>query len=242
MNQTKRPGDWRVQIDAHRCELGEPMRQRMHDDLDALARQVADFPVHDVHVLVEFNRRSNDYSVKTSLVLPGATLVGSDHDPVLHAAFERCLDGLRENVRAYKERLDRLPERRRQGKGTDHEVAPDSAPEFTGMDEAVRASDYERFRLASVSYDEPLRKRIGRWIERLPDIQRKIGNGLDIDDIVEAVFLEAFDQYRDRPAAVPFGDWLERLIDRAVKTVNARDDIRENARLARSAREVAPGE
>jgi ribosome-associated translation inhibitor RaiA len=232
----------RIQIDAHQCELAEAMRQRMHGDLDALARQVADFPVHDVHVLVEFNRRSNDYSVKTTLVLPGTTLVGSDHDPALHAAYERCLNGLRENVRAYKERLDRLPERHRQGKGTDLDVQPDHQPQFAVMDEAVRAGDYERFRSATAPYDEPLRKRIGRWVERLPEIQADVGNGVDLDDMVEAVFLQSFDTYLSRPAAVPFGDWLEGQIDPALRALHAREEVRENVRMARSARGVAAEE
>src|ERR1051326_2137800 len=34
MNDRKRPGELRIQIDAHHCELAESLRQRMRDDLD----------------------------------------------------------------------------------------------------------------------------------------------------------------------------------------------------------------
>ena len=45
-----------------------------------------------------------------------------------------------------------------------------------------------------------------------------------------------------RPAAVPFGDWLEGLIDPAMKAVHTREDYRDIVRLARSARDVATSE
>src|SRR4051812_35606552 len=96
--------EMRIQFDAHQCELTAADEAQMREDIVELARQVADFPISDVKVLVERNARSNDYSVKITLTLPGETLVGNDHDPVIHAAFERCLVGLVENIKAYKER------------------------------------------------------------------------------------------------------------------------------------------
>src|SRR5215208_7218577 len=113
MNNLQEKAGLRVQIDTHHCQLRPAEVDRLHADVDGLARQVDKFPVADLHILVEYNNRSNDYSVKTTLILDGATLVASDHDLVMHAGFLRCLDSLLENVRAYKDRLGQVPERQR---------------------------------------------------------------------------------------------------------------------------------
>ena len=50
-------------------------------------------------------------------------------------------------------------------------------------------------------YEEPIRKRMGRWIERYPGVEARIGKGLEIDDLVEEVFLDAFEAFtRSRPS------------------------------------------
>src|SRR5436190_1291152 len=77
-----------VQFDTHHCRLSAAEKDKLLSNLDALGRQVGHFPVADLHVLIEFNSRNNDYSVKTTLILPGTTLVGNDHDTIYHAAFE----------------------------------------------------------------------------------------------------------------------------------------------------------
>src|SRR5687768_6580869 len=110
-----------VYFDAHHCKPTQAEYDKMLDGLDALALQVVNFPQQDLRVLIEFNSRSNDYSVKLTLLLPGRTIVGSDHDVVLHAAFERCLDGLVENVKAYKHSLGQVEERQKHEKGTHQE-------------------------------------------------------------------------------------------------------------------------
>src|SRR5947207_3258387 len=109
MKQAQQSEKVRVLFDAHQYRLSEQEMGQMRQQLDSLLRQVEAFPLADVHVLVEYNTRSNDFSVKITLRLPGETLVGNDHDSFLLAAFDRCLIGLEENVRAYKDRLDRVP-------------------------------------------------------------------------------------------------------------------------------------
>jgi ribosome-associated translation inhibitor RaiA len=234
----------RLVFDAHQCKLSEADRERMKMALSSLGRQVEHFPVSDVHVLVEHNARSNDYSVKITLVLPGTTLVGNDHDAQLHLAFDRCLIGLEENVRAYKDRLGQVPERQKQEKGTHQEVQPDHLPDQAPIDAAVAADDYAAFRAATVAYEEPVRKRVGRWLERYPGVNARIGKGLEVADVVEEVFLDAFEGYAGRPKEARFGDWLGSLIDRAVRELNGahRDETLENVRLVRTAREAEQGE
>jgi len=232
----------RILFDPHQCQLSEQETAQMRQQLDSLLRQVEAFPISDVHVLVERNNRSNDFSVKISLVLPGETLVGNDHDTFLLAAFDRCLGSLEENVRAYKDRLGQVPERQKVEKGTHHELEPTIQPDGTAIERAVRDGDYTAFRTATLSYEEPVRKRIGRWIERYPEVEARIDRGLKVADIVEEVFLTAFEGYDQRPIDIRFGDWLEALIDPSVKALqNRSDEELENINLVRTALEAEGG-
>jgi ribosome-associated translation inhibitor RaiA len=227
----------RVQFDTHECKLSRAEIERMQADVDSLALQVANFPISDLHVMVEYNNRSNDYSVKTTLQLPGTALVANDHDVVTHAAYERCLRVLEKNVAAYKDRLGDVPERQKHEKHTHQELLPSLDPDPAALDAAVAAADYTAFRAAAFGYEEEVRKRAGRWVERYPDVDAKIGKEFDVEDIVEGVFLDAFEGYDKRPMDVPLGEWLESLIDPSVRALHAGDaDYLENVRLARTAR------
>jgi ribosome-associated translation inhibitor RaiA len=232
----------RVQFDSHQHRLTEQEKDKMLVGLESLGRQVEHFPIADLHVLIAGNGRSNDVSIKLTLILPGETLVGSDHDQVLHAAFERCLAGLEANVRAYKCRLDQQPERQKQEKGTHQNLEPDPPPDPAAIEAAVRADDYEAFRTATLGYEEALRKRAGRWIERYPDVQARIGKGLEVNDVVEGVFLRAFEGFARHPRDVRFGDWLASFLDPVVRALrdNAEEEL-ENINLVRSARAAQGG-
>jgi len=232
----------RVLFDTHHCKLTPAETGKMREGLDGLVRQVQHFPLSDVRVLVDRNQRSNDYSVKVTLLLDGATLVANDHDTALHAAFERCLNSLLQNVQAYKDRLERVPERQKRLKRTHQDLEPSVDPDPRALEAAVAAGDYAAFRLAAVGYEEPLRKRVGRWVERYPQVNAQIGRNLEVADIVEEVLLSAFEGYMERPRENRFGDWLEALIDPAVKTLQGRrEEELENISLARSAVEAEQG-
>ena len=232
----------RVQIDTHQGELSAGEVAKLLDGLDSLERQTANFPIADLRILVEDNHRSSDYSIKLTLILPGTTLVGNDHDTMLHAAFERCLNGLLDNVQAYKDRLGQVEERQKQEKRTHQDLEPTVAPDPLKLDEAVRAGDYAAFRAATLGYDEPVRLRVGRWVQRSPEMEAVLHNGLQVSDVVEEVFLLAFDRYDQRPKEIRLGDWLDSLIDPAVKQLlRHRDEEMENINMARSARAAELG-
>ena len=242
MKQPRQTEKTRILFDAHQCRLSEQETAQMHLRLGSLLEQVEAFPVTDIHVLVERNNRSNDFSVKITLILPGETLVGNDHDPFLLAAFDRCLIGLEENVRAYKDRLGRVSERQKVEKGTRQDIEPSAQPDGAVIEQAIRDGDYTAFRTATLAYEEPLRKRIGRWIERYPLVEARIDRGLKVADIVEEVFLAAFEGYDRRPVGIRFGDWLEALIDQAVKSLqNPSSEEMENINLIRTALEAEGG-
>lgn len=228
-----------VFFDAHQFELSEAERDKMLVGLDALASQVENFPQHDLRAYLEWRPRNNEYVVKLNLLLPGRTLVCSEHNAVLHAAFEKCVNVLADGVKAYKDQLGQVPERQKQEKGTHQEMTPAAAIDTPALDAASRAGDYPAFRAAVTPYEDAVRLRAGRWVERYPEVQGRMGRGLEVIDVVEGVFLAAFEGYDDRPTDVRFGDWLEGLIDPTVRAIAHRpDEELENINMARSACEA----
>ncbi len=226
-----------VKWDTKHCTLSPGQIRKLEEGLEPVTRVVRDFPVSALNIVVECFPRTTRYRVKTTLVLTGETLVSLDEDKELHPAFERCVQNLVQDVHAYKDRMGKVAEVAKQVKGTHQDVEPTVDPDPAALDRAVAEGDYAAFRRASFGYDEPLRRRIGRWVERYPALSARIGKGLTIDDLVEEVFLAAFEAYEQRSRGIRLGDWLEGLIDPAIKQVAAHpEEELENINLARAAR------
>lgn len=233
----KRKNEQRVVFDVHQYSLSPHEEQLLRDDCDRLARQVDYFPLADLHVLIEGNARSNDVNVKLTLRLPGTTLVTTDHDVAPQPALERAMSSLIENLQAYKGRLGNIPERQKTEKGTYQDLHTSVEIDGAALAAVVESGDYGAFRTATLPLEEGLRKRIGRWVQRYPEVQERIDKGLKIADLVEEVFLMAFEGYATRPMDVPFGTWLENLIDPAIKELQTHGDAElENIHLAQTAR------
>jgi len=236
MQPSVTPRQMQTIFDVHQFELPDRVRQELEEDLDGLTRQVEHFPVADLHVLIEGNARSNDVSIKLTLILPGTTLVANDHDPILTAAFERCLGSLSHSVEGYKAKLDNASERQKVEKGTAREMLPTADIDLVSVEAAVAEGDYARFRSALLPFEDVVEARAGRWVQRFPEYEVRIGRDIKMADVVEEVFLMSFDQYPARPEGVPMGEWLERLIDPAVKALMTRtDEELENINLTRTA-------
>jgi len=233
-------GKLQVKIDTRHCNLSREEIAKFHEGLAALGRATENFPVADLHLLVSFRTRNSEYSVKTSLILPGTTLVASDHDPMALAAAERCVDNLMRKLRDYKDRLGNVPERQKAEKGTRRELQPTADPDPAAIESAVQTGDYAAFRDITQGYEEPLRQHVGRWVKRDPAADAAIGTRFTIADVVEEVFLTAFETYDDRPQGLRLGDWLDSLIDPAVKELLRHPEELESVSLARTLQGVAP--
>lgn len=231
-----------VDLDMKHCKLRTGALTKMEASLSPLGDMVRHFPVSKLHVVVAHRERTNDYTVRTSLILPGDTLVASEHHEQVHAAFEHCIDNLVREVRRYKDRLGNVAEQAKQQEGTHHDLLPTLPPDPDAVASAVAAGDYAAFRAAVSGYDTPVGTQVGRWVERYPEVAARLGHGLQIGDIVEDVFLCAFEDYEHRPQGVRFGDWLGRYIDTAIKAIAAHPDRElENINMARLAREIETG-
>lgn len=227
----------RIELDTKHCELTAEEIERLERALDPLRKPVEKFPVADLYVTIEYFQRSNDYRVKTVLNLPGGGLPTGDLDQEYYPAFERCVRKLVHKVIAYEGQLEAAEDRAKHLKGTRHDVLPTNDVDMPAVQAAIDQGDYVEFRKQMSVYEEPLRKRVGRWIQRYPVLDDQLGDRFDLADVVEEVFLNAYERFEHRPEAVPLGTWLEHLIDPSLKIL-ARDTVEEldNISFARSLR------
>jgi ribosome-associated translation inhibitor RaiA len=225
----------RIELDTKQCELTSAEVEKIEDALDVLREPIAKFPVSDLYLTIEHHPRSGSYRVKAALQLPGRGLVTGGVGDNIFPAMQQCARRLLQKVIAYEDRLEGAEEKSKREEGKRHDVLPTGEINVEAVDEAVAAGDYAAFRKAMFVYEEPLRKRIGRWVERYPDISAQLREQVTLADIVEEVFLTAFDEYDQRPQAVPFGEWLESLIDPSVKLLStASDEELDNISFART--------
>jgi hypothetical protein len=227
----------RIETDWGDYRVSPAEAEKMARDLDVLRKLVSNFPVAELKVeLTVLNAKQ--IRAATSLRLSGQTLYAADDDVLLHPAWENCVRRLVKKVEAYKAKLSHRPVYERLAEGTFHEVIPVRPPDFEAVQKAVDELDYARFRTLLAVYEDALEKRVGRWVERYPDLQQQLGANLTISEIVEEVFLSAFEQFHDRPP-LRFGEWIESLIDPAVQILLKQpDEEKENLSFIQSAREA----
>jgi ribosome-associated translation inhibitor RaiA len=212
----------RIETDSGNYRITAAEAEKMDRDLDTLRKLVSTFPVAELKIEVT-QQNPGRIRAATSLRLPARTLFAADEDDFLHPAWERCIRCLVKKVEAYKAKLGNRPVYEKQIEGTLHDVQPIQSPDNDQLQHAVDEMDYPRFRDLMAVYDESLEGRVGRWVQRYPEIQDQLGQGLNISEIVEEVYLIAFDQFADRPP-LRLGEWLESLIDPAIQLLLKQPD------------------
>jgi ribosome-associated translation inhibitor RaiA len=216
-----------MEIDAKEYELTPEERTRMKPDLDRIGEAVKDFPAGQLWLTIVYHPRSNVFHAQAKLKLPGTTIIAGHHDPSLEAAVGWCADKVVRRIKAYQAQPDHaaLDEAQQRAELDRNLVAP-TEPDAGKLGEAVQYDDYSAFRVALLKQEERLRKHVGRWVQRYPEVQAQIGPTFAIADIVEEVFLQAFEEYANRPLHIPFHEWLESLTDGAIQTLcNDADEL-----------------
>jgi hypothetical protein len=230
----------KVAFRKRQCPVPADELSRMQRSLVELGEAVRDFPQAALTVTLVHHPRSQTHHVEFRLQLPGRTLATGDADPYLDSAFQRCLRKLLHRVESYRENPDRAS--LAAAARTETLGRAILAPEDPGdglLGRAVEAGDYRAFRNTLANYEDWLRRRIGRWIQRYPEAEARLGRDLAIGDVVEEVYLNAFEQLAKRPSDVPFHEWLEGLIDPSLKALmDHPEQEQENASLARTLRET----
>ncbi len=227
-----------IEIDTQECSLSSGQAEAVDTALTPLRRVIDRFPVADLYITIIRHARSQDFHVKTSLILPGKTLFTGERAVEMLAAYRRCVRKLVRKVESYKAELEGEADTRKQQKVTVSEVVPDRPCDQEEVAHSVAAQDYAAFRRATLMYEEPVRKRAGRWIQRFPEAQAQLQADLRLADVVEEVFLNAFERFDDWPRGRRFGDWLEDLIDPSLQALlhNPDQELR-NVSFARTLRE-----
>jgi hypothetical protein len=226
----------RLEINSSGYTLSAEEREKLNVGVHTLARAVRGFPVADLHVDIARYSRSNEYHVRTNLRLTKRTLSTGQRDPLLYFAYERCISKLLKKLSAYKEDLANRELYQVGNEGGQNTVEPSSEPDGRALEKAVLERDFALFRTIVSVYDDALSARVGRWIQRYPEIQARVGREFIISDVVEEIYLNAFEQYESRPA-IRMSEWLEKLIDPSLRALVDDPDERQNVSFAATAGE-----
>ena len=146
-------------------------------------------------------------------------------------------------IEAYKDEPDREVDLRAERVDAMNRriIAPED-PAAGPLAEAAEAGDYRKFRRLLADYEEWLRLRVGRWLQRYPEANAEVGRRLSIGDLVEEVYLNAFEHYADRPTIKPLREWLDDLLDPSLRSLwDNLVEERESASHARSVRDLPVG-
>jgi hypothetical protein len=227
--------DLQVEIDTKECTIPADERSRLQPELERLGDAVAEFPDSRLWLTVVYHPHSGVYHAQAKLKLPGQTIITGHPSDYLDVALMRTIAKVLHRVERYKDRPDpqavRLAER--QAEQSEEVLAP-TDPDAGAVGEAFQRQDYAAFRRALASHETWVRTHVGRWIQRYPEVQLLLGEKFNTDDLVEEVFLLAFEHYAERPDDVPISDWLDSLIDPAVRALWHDPEEREAASFAQS--------
>lgn len=230
-----------VDFETKGCELPPDELTRMENSLETLGELVRFFPSTDLRFNLMHHPRRQAYHVEATLRLPGKTFFTGAWADDLDSAFQHCLTDLMARVNAYKEH----PEEQAEAIAGDlrllnRDIVAPEGPHLGVLGTAVDNGDYAAFRAALNPYEEWLRKRIGRWVQRYPEVEARIGRDVRLGDLLEEVYLNAFEAYDRWPTEVPFHEWLEGLIDPSLNWfMRHPEEERQNASFARTVRDMA---
>jgi hypothetical protein len=233
----------RIELRTRGCEVPQDERERMQRFFEPLAEVARDFPEAALELTCLYHKDSGTYRAEARLRLPGRTLFSSDGDPYLDSAVQRCLDKITHKAEAYRDAPDRGAVNAAQRReALDRDLVAPRDPDTGPLGRAVAQGDYRAFRNALAGYEDWLRTRAGRWLQRYPQAEARVGSDLLIGDLVEEIYLNAFETYERWPRDVPFHDWLGSLLDPSVKEFLRHPyEARTNASMVRSLREAPLG-
>ena len=207
-----------VEINTKGCAIPPEDRAKVQALLAPVGEAVRNFPASNLTIKVIYHARSDVLHAELQLGFPGQTLFTGDRDRFLEAALERGVRKLVRKIEAYQEHPDRQAlQQAEQRLVLDREVVAPEDPNDGPLGEAVRSGDYRSFRSALAPYEEWLRNRVGRWLQRYPEAEAKLHKGLLIGDVVEEVYLNAFEHFAHRPTDVRLSEWLDSWIDSSLK-------------------------
>lgn len=239
MRHTDHRGHLEVDLETKECTLPPDELARMQEPLDQIARTVGNLPAR-LEMTIVYHPRTARYHVDAGLRLPRRTLFTGDWDSYLDTALTRSMHKLIHKAEAYQEEPDR--EQDALAERIDEMNRDIMAPEDPAVGELAAASeagDYARFRHLLGDYEQWIRLRVGRWLQRYPEANAELGGRLSIGDLVEEMFLNAFEHYSERPTIKPLHEWIDDLLDPSLRALwDDPEEERESISHARTVREM----
>lgn len=234
---------FRVEMTTKECDVPADERTRLQSLLEPLCQSLSQVPSADLWINVVYHPRSAIYHVEFKLKTPGQTFFAGGWNTYLDSAFQSALHELGRKVAEYQESPKRpTAKAAEQQIAAAREAMAPQDPTMGPLAQAAEAGDYHTFRTALSGYEEWLRKRVGRWVQRYPEAEAQVGSGLLLGDLIEEVYLNAFERFARRPTDVRLSEWLDSLIDPSLKELLRHpDEERENVSLARTMREAPLG-
>jgi hypothetical protein len=223
-----------IDIDVQQCEFPDDERQRIQHDLELLADELLEFPASQLRLSIVYHPRQEEYHAQAWLKLPGKRFVSGRYSPWLDYSVMRCLAKLRRHVESYRENpnSEAIRETERRLELQNH-VVPPTERIADALEKAIQRQDYRAFRRALSGYEDRMRAQVANWVRRYPQMTRLLGEDIEIEDIVEEVFLMAFDEFPVQQEKT-ISEWLRQFIDPAVKAIWHDESEREAAEFART--------
>lgn len=239
MRHTDHRGQLEVHVETKECDLPRDELTRIQEPIDRIAKSVGQLPAQlDINII--YHPRSDRYHVEATGRLPRRSLFTGDWDVYLDTALDRSLRKLLRKIEAYQQEPDRgEDERALRVDAMNREVIAPEDPDAGPLAEAASSQDYASFRRLLANYEDWLRLRVGRWLQRYPEANDEVGRRLRIGDLVEEVYLNAFERYGERPAVKSLHEWLDDLLDPSLRALwDNMVEERESASHARSVRDM----
>jgi hypothetical protein len=239
MRHTEQRHQMRVEIVTQECELPRDELTRMQAPLERVAEAAGGLPA-ELDMTIVRHPKSRRYHVDAALRLPRRTLFTGDWDTYLDTALHRCVRKLLHQAEEYHHEPNHDGDAIAERVEAMHQgiMAPED-PDADVLGRAASAGDFHAFRRLLSGHEDWLRLRIGRWLQRYPNVEAEIGRRLKIGDLMEEVFLNAFERYHTRSGYVPLHQWLDSLIDPSLHDF-LHDPIeeRENISFARTLKDM----
>jgi hypothetical protein len=223
-----------VDIDVQQCQMPADERTRIQEDLERLAEELLEFSASQLRISIVYHSRQEQYHAQAWLKVPGKRFVSGRYSPWLDYSIMRCLAKLRRHVESYRENpnSDAIRETAQRLELQNH-VVPPTEHIADALGKAIQRQDYRGFRRALGGYEDRTRAQVANWVRRYPQMTHLLGQDIEIDDIVEEVFLMAFEQFPEQLEQT-ISEWLRQFIDPAVKAIWHDESEREAAEFART--------
>lgn len=205
MRYTRHQNRFRLNLDLQATELHGDDLAELEQILLPLEQWASGAPA-ELMMSIAPDEKDGGFQVKASLIVNGETLYVAEQTDGINEAVSRCVEQLGEQLRSQSASSDQTPHHQRKPLAAD------------ALQTAVRAGDYSAFRKAVSVYEEPIRKKIELWAAEHPEILAQVGGHQPPADVLEEVFVRAFEHYERISHRHP-GHWLDESFNAVVESL-----------------------